>query len=351
MLITLILLAISIALLVKSSDYFVDFSSRIAQRVGISEFVIGLTLVALGTSLPELVSSVFASFLNNSDLVIGNILGSNVANIGLILGVGGMIMTIKVSKRTFKQDGMILIGATALFIAFMITGNRINRVEGLIMLAVFVTYTLYLLDMTFEKHLEYLSRLRLLVSMETARFLYGKVKVIGRIGKKVITGKVKKGSLKEARGRFKESILYDILIVMMSGVGIYIGAKYTVIHAIEIAEILNVPDSIIAFTLIAIGTSLPELSVTISSARKGLGDILMGNVIGSNIANMLLVGGTSSIINPLITNISYTMYAMIGFTLLLIIFMRSRWKLEKAEGITLLTLYTLFLGYIAFSFL
>jgi cation:H+ antiporter len=145
---------------------------------------------------------------------------------------------------------------------------------------------------------------------------------------------------------FKQSIIFEFLVVAISAIGIYFGAKYTVDFAVIIANLLRVPQMIIGFTVIALGTSLPELSVTISSARKGLGDIVAGNVIGSNIANMLLVGGASAIIAPLAISNLTTLYAMLFVTALLFIFMRTRWKLEIFDGLVFLVFYVFFMGWV-----
>ena len=155
-----------------------------------------------------------------------------------------------------------------------------------------------------------------------------------------------KRRIKKVKDKFKESLLMDFILVFICGIGIFFGAKYTVINAIELATSLNVPEYIIAFTIIAIGTSLPELSVTLSSARKGLGDILAGNVIGSNIANLLLVGGAASIINPLKYTGSITLWAMVGITILFLLLIRTKWNLHRKEGILFLSIYILFLGWI-----
>lgn len=303
----LLALIIFLVILVKSSDYFVDYSSRIAKKLGISDFVIGLTLVALGTSLPELMSSIYASYIGNSDLVVGNIAGSNFANIGLILGIGGIIYMITIDKKMFKKEGMIMLFSTLLFLAFLYTNNEMNRTEGIILLILFILYTLYALGISINK--------------------------IKRIGKTLINPKKLKN-----QGR----IIKDFIIVLISAIGIFFGAKYTVTNAIKIANSLHIPEYIIAFTIIALGTSLPELSVTISSARKGLGNILMGNVIGSNIANILLVGGVSSIINPLRLTAIPTLIATLLITLLLVLFMKNL-KINRKKGIFFLISYVLFI--------
>jgi len=335
MLFTLLLLLIAIAILVKSSDFFVDYASRIASRIGISQFVIGLTLVALGTSLPELVSSLFAAFQNKPDFILGNILGSNVANIGLILGTGALLMHFKTNKTMLIRDGSVLFGGSILFTIFLLTENSISQGEGIILLVLFIGYTLFLLDLRFKKDI--VKAGKLLSSFHTFKTIFYS-----------IYHKTKK-HVKQLRENYKESVIFDFFIVFLSAVGIYFGARFTVKYAIELATTIGISEGVIGFSIVAIGTSLPELSVTLSSARKGLSDILIGNVIGSNIANMFLVGGASAIVAPLIISNFTILFAMISITILLLIFIRSRWKMDRLEGILLLSFYIIFLAWVLFK--
>ncbi len=332
-LIAIIILLLSIALLVKSSDYFVEYASRVAQRLGISELIIGLTIVALGTSFPELVSSVYASYLKNSGLVMGNILGSNFANIALILGVGSTLMVLKISKKTLYRDGTMMLFASVLLGIFIYTNNQITKIEGIILLILFILYNLWILNISPKKHLSFIKHIALFFKISTYKNIY----------KKVTTKR------KTQKQKFKESLTADILIIILAAVGIFIGARYTVIQAIAIAKALNISELIIAFTIVALGTSLPELSVTISSARKGLGGIMVGNVIGSNIANILLVGGAAAIINPLTATLSITFVAMMGITVLLLLIMRTKWKIQKYEGIVFLIIYFSFMAWTVYK--
>lgn len=337
MILEIIFLILSIALLVKSSDYFVEYSSRIAKRLGISEFVIGLTLVALGTSLPELISSLFAAYYGQADLITGNIIGSNVANIALILGVGALLMSIPISKRMLHVDGFMLMSTTLLFLIFLFTGGSISRIEGLIMLIIFILYTLFLLNMTIEKQFDYLKRLRFLISLDTFKKLTSNIKNIFTKNEKIKTS-------------YKESILIDYIAIIFTSVGIYFGAKFTVINAVAIAEVFKIPNYIIGFTVIALGTSLPELSVTFSSAKKGLGDILVGNVIGSNITNLLLVGGASALITPIAMSSFATIIGILLVTILLLIFMKRNWRIQRSEGIVFISLYLIFIALVVLKY-
>jgi cation:H+ antiporter len=329
----IIILIFAIAALVKSADYFVVYSSKIAKKVGVSELVIGLTLVSLGTSLPELVSSLIASIRGNTDLVVGNILGSNVANIGLILAIGVIIAKTRITKKMYHVDGFIMVGTALLFTLLVRTDFEVDFFEGLILLGLYIAYIFYLFKTSLKRDIDYQKHLQKIFSYQSFEHI---IRLLTRLRKKIYTSKEK----------FQDTLLFDFLVVALSGVGIYLGAKFTVDYSIRFAEILNVPESFIGFTALALGTSLPELSVTISSARKGFGDIILGNIIGSNIANILLVGGASALFNPLEYTNPTLIIAMLVITFLLFIFMRTKWKIEKWEGFVMLALYFLVIIYL-----
>lgn len=361
MLIQIVLFIAGLILLVKGSDFFVKSSATIAKRLGISEFVIGLTLVAFGTSLPELISSIFAALKHESGIILGNVVGSNLANIGLIIGIGALLMgKIKTKKQILNRDGYIMIFVSLLFFVFIFDGT-LSRLEAGFFLLLYFVYLMYVLlvkipagekepFMSFIKYffkLQYLITIRSQVMVQLRRIKEG-VKN-GHTKKKVTPGEAKKiGEL------FKASIIKDILVILISGTAIYFGAKYVIEEAVYFATILNIPSTLIGITMIAVGTSLPELSVTISAVRKKYGGMVIGNILGSNIANILLVLGVSGMMFPLTAlkqTIYYAIPLMLAISFLLIFLMQSGYKLTRKEGVLLLGFYVLSIIFMIFKFM
>ncbi|RME55591.1 hypothetical protein D6777_00035 [Candidatus Woesearchaeota archaeon] len=327
----LIIFIISLAVLIKSSDYFVDSAERLANILNISSYIIGFTLVAIGTSLPELVSSVAASFYNSSGLIIGNIIGSNIANIGLILGISSILGTIvAIKKRVFYREGLTLLAISVLIFIFSLN-NQISRLEGLLFVLAFSGYTFYVMKLNIFKR------------------LYNMVPLMRDYIIDIFRKKEKKERIKEEVIKEKKpvkAIVKELLIIILSGIFLRLSVSFLIPSAKNIALSLKIPEIIIGITLLAIGTSLPELIVAVSSIKKGLNDLLVGTIIGSNISNILLVGGASALIHP-ITIDNITKYFYIPFsivlTIILLSFIKARWELRKHEGILILSLYILFI--------
>lgn len=339
-----LLFVVGLVLLVKGSDFFVNAAVRIAKRLGISEFVIGLTLVALGTSVPEMGAAIMASIKHQSGIVMGNILGSNIANIGLIMGIVAVLWVLKTNRQMLERDGYIMLFAAVLFYIFLFNGI-VSRVEGFIFLLLYVVYVLFVVET--KSKLDQVYNFRDFVSY------FFKFSYIRTTGKVLFQGNHEQ---KEHQGKdtFPKGIILnkDLGIVFVSIIAIWFGAKFLVEEAIFFANLFHIPQTVIGLSLIAIGTSLPELSVAISAARKGLGNIVVGNIIGSNIANIFLIIGVASIISPLSIIKSTIMVSapfMILMTLLFLFFIRSRWQIERIEAIIFLLLYGTFLSYIFLS--
>lgn len=342
--------------LVRGSDYFVEAAARIAKYVGISEFTIGLTIVAWGTSLPELGASVMASFAGNSDIAIGNIIGSNIANIGLILGLSAVLVALRTNKEMFTRDCLILLGITSLFY-FMSFDGIILWSEGLLLLVIMFAYTAFLFKFKprfrgmygFKDYFAHSYRFQQIVNMHAYRELFDaglKQESYDEIVDKSLNPDTYKRIVQTGYGRLKKGLLREVVILAFSGFVIFFSAKYLIPSAIEIAAYLGVAENVLGLVLIAIGTSLPELSVSISSARKGFSNILIGNIIGSNIANIALIGGISSLILPLPTvglTASFTLPFMLLITIFLIVFVRSGWEIKRIEGMAFFVLYITFL--------
>ena len=334
-----VLFVLGLILLVKGSDFFVNSAMRIAKRLGVSEFVIGLTLVALGTSIPEMGAAIVASIKRQSGIVIGNVLGSNVANIGLIMGIVAVLWVLKTNRQMLKRDGYIMLFAAVLSYIFLLNGV-VSRIEGLVFLTLYIVYVLFVIET--RSKLDHVYHFK-----DFATYLF-KFSYLRTISKGLFQGNHEKRKDQGKDTFNKGGILRELGIVALSITAIFYGAKFLVEEAVFFANLFHVPQTIIGLSLIAIGTSLPELGVSLSAARKGFGNIVIGNIIGSNIANVFLIMGIASIISPLSiikSTILVSAPFMIFMTLLFLFFIWSRWQIERLEAIIFLLLYGAFLSY------
>lgn len=331
----LLILLLGLVLLVKGSDYFVKSASAIAEKLGVSEFVIGLTLVAVGTSIPELASSIAASLQHASGIVIGNVVGSNIANIGLVVGLAAVISPVKTEIEMLRRDGYVMLFASVLFFVFILN-RELSILEAAFFILVFIAYVFFL----FEEAEKYDGKLH----FKEFLIYFFKCKYISSAREKINC--IKNGNANGENCQSREGFTKDILTLVLSCGAVIIGAKYFVGKSIFFAELLGVPETIIGTTLVAVGTSLPELVVTLSAAKQGLGDIALGNVIGSNIANIFLILGFSGLIYPVaIEQISllFTTPAMILISIILLVFISTDWEIKRWEGMTLVAFYASFL--------
>ena len=257
MTIQILLLLAGLALIVFGADILVDGASAIARKSGVSEFVIGLTIVGFGTSCPELVVSLTGAIQGNADISVGNVIGSNIFNTLLILGMTAVIAPVAVTRSNSRRDIPIALLVTFLFVAFALTGDSITRVEGAVFLAVFVAYMIY--------------------CFKSDR------------------------PVEEEAPQKERSIWLAILLVLGGLAGLVFGGNLFVNNATAIARALGVSDKFIAITLLAGGTSLPELATCIVAAAKKKDQLALGNVLGSNVFNILLILGTSAVVTPLST--------------------------------------------------
>ena len=292
---------VSLAVLLKSSDFFTDAAESIGLSFGLSPLVIGVTIVALGTSLPELGSSIFAVLNNSSEIVGGNVIGSNIANILLVLGVGAIVgKTMRIQFSVLSKPLIFLFASMATFYFFAKDGI-FTATEGVIALVCYAAYIIY--------------------------SIFGK------------TSKTKESSIRP------DLQIKHVLILIISIIAIFFSAKYTVISIQKLSEICNIAQGVIAATAVAFGTSLPELAVSISAAKKGKVEMVFGNVIGSNIFNTLVVTSIPSFIGSLTipsSMINFSIPVMIiATTLLFLICLRNR--ILKIEGIVFNILYIAFI--------
>lgn len=316
-----IILIIGFAFLIKGADIFVDGAAAVAKKLGIPTVIVGLTIVSLGTSAPELAISLISSVQGNNGITIGNVLGSNIFNTLMVLGVTSIIMPIVVKKATVLKDYIItlLVALTLLVFTFgqVIVGYEpiIGRLIGSILIIGCISYTIYLINITKNTNNNNLDNQE---EQETVNNI--------NIGKCIIK-----------------------ILVGVSGV--IIGGKLVVDSATNIAYSFGMSEKLVGLTIVAVGTSLPELVTSMVAAIKGENDIAIGNVLGSNIFNILLILGVSALINPIpiAMTLSFDMIFLIIVTLILGGFMflgkGKELKLSKVEGVCLATLY---IGYVIY---
>jgi len=333
-----LILLLGLVFLVKGSDYFVKAASTIAKKLGVSEFVIGLTLVAVGTSIPELASSIAASIQQASGIVIGNIVGSNIVNIGLIVGVAAFLSPMKTEVEMLKRDGYIMLFAAVLFFVFALNGE-LSMIESGLFVLLYIAYVFFL----FEEAEKYEGKLHF---KEFITYFF-KFKYISSARQKLNGANRNRNSGSvNGNGLLEGGFAKDLLTLVLSCAAIVIGAKYFVEESIFFAELFGIPDTIIGTTLVAVGTSLPELVVTVSAARQGYGSIALGNVIGSNVTNIFLILGLSGLLYPIpVAEISlfFTTPVMIVISLILLVFISTGWEIKRWEGVALMVFYAAFL--------
>lgn len=311
MLTSIFLLALGFLILIKGADWFVDGASGIATKLGIPQIVIGLTIVAMGTSAPEAAVSVAAAFSGNAGITIGNVIGSNILNVLLILGITSVIVKVPVQKSTLKIDIPFMLGVTVLTLLLGYRDGIINFTDGIILWIIFIVYLGYLF----------------------------------KISKDDNSDEVHVDDLKST----ELPPLWKQLIALVVGlVCIVYGSDMTVENATVIAKILGMDDRLIGLTIIAFGTSLPELVTSATAALKGNADIAIGNIVGSNIFNLLFVVGTSALIIPIAFAPAFIVDFIISISagILLVLGVAKTGALERKLGLTMLLGYAVYFAYL-----
>jgi cation:H+ antiporter len=351
MMVMLFMFAAGLLLLVKGADFFVKAAAALAKKLGVSEFVIGLTLVALGTSLPELASSLAASLRGAGGMVLGTVIGANLANMLLITGLAGTVAAVRTRREMIDRDGLIMLFATTMFCLFAWNGD-FSRLEAAAMLLVYLAYSLFLFtaktglegEYGFKRFLNYLFRFEYLLALRE-RVMAG----TRRSGE----SKAEAADAEKARRAFREGVVKDLLVMVASGAAIAFGADLFIASAVYFAGLLKVPPLAIGASIVSLGTTLPEMSVTVTAARRGFGNIAMGNVLGSCIANIGLIAGAAGAIRPLRLGAARSgLPLLLGFllfaSLLLLAMIRSAWRIRRWEGALLLALYGLYVAVLFF---
>lgn len=314
MILNIILLIIGFILLIKGADILVDGSASLAKRFGLSSLLIGLTVIAFGTSAPELIVNIFASVSGSADIGMGNIVGSNIANILLILGVAALIADLGVQDSVVKrQIPFSILSAIALFILIngvMINGlgtNGLNRSGGLILILFFVIFLYYTFNLARASRAE---------------------------GENIEEMKTKK----------------SIVFILGGIIALFIGGKLIVDSASSLALAAGLSEAFVGLTIVALGTSLPELAASVVAARKNQMDMAVGNVIGSNIFNILWVLGLSAVIRPIdfnpAMNVDILFLIFTSLLLFVLIYRGKKYFFTKNDGIILVMLYFAYIVFI-----
>lgn len=319
---TYVWLVAGFVLLIKGADWFVDSASTIAKKMSISPIIIGLTIIAFGTSAPEAVVSIIAALEGNGDMVAGNVVGSNIINITLVLGLTVIVAPIAVEREVADRDTIFALGAAVLML--LLVGERwysgaedsiISRVDGMILLVGLAFYMFY---------------------------IFKKAK---RAKVPTLDDEVRVKAADEARGAGWTRL---IIVLLVGLAGIILGGELVVSSATEIAVALGMSQALVGLTIVALGTSLPELVTSVMAAFKGETQMALGNMIGSNILNILFVTGLASVIMPLAVSriIIFDMVLVILATLLLFIFAKTEHHLRRSEGVVLVVFYLVYLVFI-----
>ncbi len=309
-LIQIVLLIVGFIMLVKGADWFVDGAAGIAAKLGIPELIIGLTIVAMGTSAPEAAISISSSLKGSADIAVGNVLGSNIMNILLILGITAIISSLSVQKSTVRYEIPFVIVITVILMGLGLFDNSLTVIDGIVLWALFITYLIYLF-------------------------------VMAKNGNE--------DALEEVDINENDTILKLIAMTIIGAVVIVIGSNITVDAATNIAKVLGMSERLIGLTIVAFGTSLPELVTCIVAASKNKADIAIGNIIGSNIFNILFVLGTSAFITPVAYQSVFTVDSIICIVAVLILFtlvLNKDRRLKRLGGIIMLLAYVCYFVYL-----
>lgn len=304
----ILILIAGFVLLIKGADWFVDGCSHFASVLGVSQMIIGLTIVAMGTSMPEAAVSITASIKNTADIAVGNIVGSNILNIFIILGLTSFFIPIKVEDAFRKTDIPFMGVVTVVFLIMGMTDNIITRIEGLVFCVIFIGYMVYLFKTAKADK-----------DNNTEHILAGK------------------------------AVLKDIFLIIFGGGVVVLGSNIAVDAATEIAKTVGMSEKFIGITIVALGTSLPELVTSLTAARKGNADMAIGNIVGSNIFNILFVLGLSSVIVPIAYPQNFLADGIVSIIAVLILWGYSLIykRLDRVSGAVMLTAYAGYFAYLA----
>ena len=300
-----VLLIVGFVFLIKGSDFFVDGASSVASLLKIPTIIVGLTIVAFGTSAPEAAVSITSSLTGSNAMAVSNVIGSNLFNILMVIGISALLGDLLMEKSVLNKDLPFLVGITLLLAIFIFMGWNIANIEGIILLLILICYIFYL--------------------VKNAR-------------------KSKDANVVE---KAKLTPLKSAIFIIVGLAGIVVGGDLVVNSESNIAIALGMSETLVGLTIVAIGTSLPELVTSLTALKKGENQLVIGNVIGSNIFNILFVLGASSAISqiPLDPSMMTDVLFMVGVTILCFIFGKTQEKYDKKEGIILVSLFVIYMAF------
>ena len=310
---------ISLVFLVKGADFLIDGAADFARWMKVSPILVGLTVVAFGTSLPEFIVSLFSVLGDKADISIGNVIGSNIANIALVIGICAMIVSLETKSKTLIYEFPFLIVSTFLLLIlgndnFIFNQNNflLGRFDGMIFILIFLFFIYY---------------------------VFRSIKNDNKSVEKEFAAEIKHDN----------STLKNTLLIIGGIVGLFIGGKMFITAASDLAKLAGLSDAFVGLVIAALGTSLPELFASGMAAWRGHGDLAIGNIVGSNIFNVLFVLGVTSLIKPIPVNsaiLGLDGMIMLAVTLLFLVFATSNKKLHKLEGAGLVTFYVMYLAFL-----
>lgn len=306
LLLAIVLLVAGFVLLIKGADWFVDGAAGIAARFGIPQLVIGLTIVAMGTSAPEAAVSITAATTRNAGITIGNVIGSNILNVLIILGLTAVITTVAVQKSTVKIEMPFMHLITIVLAVLGFSGGEIVLWEGIVLWVLFLVYLGYLFRMA------------------------------------------KNGNAEEEDEVEMHPLWKQLLMLVVGVVCIVYGSDLTVDNATILAEAFGMDDRLIGLTIVAFGTSLPELVTSVTAAKKGKADIAIGNIVGSNVFNILFVVGTTALITPVAFKTGFLIDSAVALAAGLILWfgVMKEQKLKRPVGVIMLLAYAVYFVYL-----
>lgn len=312
----IILLVVGFIILIKGADWLIDGASSTASHFKVSKLLIGLTIIAFGTGAPELAVSISSLINGTTDMLLGNVIGSNIINILLLIGIAAVIRPIRIKKDTISKElPLLLLISTVLIVLFLDTSliaadiNTISRADGIICLLCFTIFLSYIISMARKNR--------------------------------------KNGNKEVEKPKFKLGI--SLLLILVGLAGVVGGSELVVSSASTIASSIGISDRIISLTIVAFGTSLPELITTIKAAKRGENELLVGNIIGSNIFNICIVLGLPVALFGTITPDSFQiidLVMLVGATVILLLVSKSGHKITRLEGALMLTIFAIYYGYI-----
>jgi len=313
MLVNILWITLGFILLIKGADFLVDGASSVAKKFHIPEIIIGLTVVSIGTSMPELFVSITSAIEGYADMAVGNVVGSNICNLFLILGLSTVIKSIEFKKETRLIEMPLTLAVTIILFIMCNIGGNITRVEGIILSIFFIAFIGYTI---------YMSRKGEKFNPETETHA---MQVVDKV-----------------------SVPKSIAFIILGIIGLKFGGDFVVDNSVIVAQMLGISEKVISLTIIAIGTSLPELVTSVMAAIKGDSDIAIGNILGSNIFNILLILGVSAIIAPINYSLSYNsqVILLIAGTILLALFpfIGKKNEMTRSNGVVYLIIYAIYIA-------